>query len=131
MDLLQSVLFSIVVSNRKCFVGICERSCEVFRQCHVCRAVELKCDRRDLGDYWRGLGLGLAAVAVAGSPAAPPAPPPRCPSSSPALPPSPRLMSRSSPAPGGLSPNEWKRLLATGWHSARSPPARPQGPPAR
>ncbi|XP_059469264.1 protein pangolin, isoforms A/H/I/S isoform X2 [Neocloeon triangulifer] len=68
-----------------------------------------------MGDYWRGLGLGLAAVAVGGAPSvAPPAPPPRCPSSSPALPPSPRLMSRSSPAPGGLSPNEWKRLLATG-----------------
>ena len=92
----------------------------------------LKCDRRDsLGDYWRGLGLGLAAVAVAGSPSAPPAPPPRCPSSSPALPPSPRLMSRSSPAPGGLSPNEWKRLLATGWHSARSPACPPPAPRGR
>ncbi|CAB3383516.1 Hypothetical predicted protein [Cloeon dipterum] len=65
-----------------------------------------------MSDYWRA--FGMVAAAASGSQVVPPPPVPtpasRCPSLSPSLPPSPRLMSRSSPAPGP----DWKRLLASG-----------------
>ncbi|XP_065349452.1 protein pangolin, isoforms A/H/I/S isoform X2 [Cloeon dipterum] len=64
-------------------------------------------------DYWRA--FGMVAAAASGSQVVPPPPPvptpaPRCPSLSPSLPPSPRLMSRSSPAPGP----DWKRIFGSG-----------------